>query len=151
LCLRRCLFGKGAARLQFGLQAFQFRAQCRRLVDRLTWRNERPRLELPISAHRLMEPDGQRARLVQHRQRRSVLVGEVVNRIVPGDANVVEQVQYLRGQRPTILEAAQSVGLALLRAFHQAEARGDYCRQQLAEHPQLDEAPIRILGEVALG
>lgn len=26
LCLRRCLFGKGAARLQFGLQAFQFRA-----------------------------------------------------------------------------------------------------------------------------
>ena len=77
--------------------------------------------------------------------------GEAMVGLVAEPAQLVEQPGDLARDDAAGLQPAQQVDLLLVRHRVQPHPRGQLLRQELGELSQLQQAGVRVLGEVALG
>lgn len=81
----------------------------------------------------------------------AVIARALVRSAVPDDTDLMEKIEDFARNGALELEAAQQVGLRLIRYGQKAGARGGLARQLLAELAQLDKAGGGVFGKVPLG
>lgn len=100
---------------------------------------------------RPVKPDTEPPSDFEYCQRFGVVPSDGMSGAIPGDANLVKQVTASRGTTRSKFKSTQEIGLGLFGRSRQTSFCRGPLRQNLGKLPELDQAGIWVVFEVALG
>ena len=134
-----------------GAEFIELIAKWGRSVLWFRWRDKRACLEVAIASECDVKPDRQLSGELQARESKRVIVGVSVGRLIPGNPNLVEDVECLRRRSPLGFQSPQEIGLRLIRGGEETEPRRNFLRKQFAELSKFYQTGVWIISKVFFG